>query len=71
MAEVYIAKDGDMVDEICWRFYDKGQQALAVERVYEANRGLAARGEKLTAGTRIFLPDLPKPEAMPIMRVWG
>lgn len=71
MAEIYIAKDGDMIDEICWRYYAKGQQPLATERVYEANRRLAQLGAKLRAGTRIVLPDLPQPEATPILRVWG
>lgn len=71
MTELYRAKDGDMIDEICWRFYDKGQQPLAVERVYDANRGLAAAGPTLAAGTVVVLPDLPRPEATPILRIWG
>lgn len=69
--EVYIAADGDMVDEVCWRYYDKGQQPLAVERVYAANPGLADLGPVLAAGTRILLPELPEPEAKPVLRVWG
>lgn len=71
MAETYIAKDGDMVDEICWRFYSKSQQPLSVERVLDANPGLAGRGVRLTAGTVVFLPDLPKPETTPIVKIWG
>jgi len=42
--EMYLSKDGDMIDEICWRYYPKRQQALAVEHVYEANNRLADRG---------------------------
>lgn len=71
MADIYIARDGDMVDEICWRYYPKRQQALAVERVYEANSGLADLGLKLKAGTRITLPDLPQPRSTPVIRLWG
>lgn len=71
MAETYVASDGDMLDAICWRYYAAAQQPLAVERVLEANRGLAATGVKLKAGTRVFLPDLPKPESTPIIRIWG
>lgn len=71
MSEIYIAKDDDMIDAICWRYYSKGQQPLAVERVYEANRGLAQLGAKLKAGTSVVLPDLPSPEATPIVRIWG
>lgn len=71
MAETYITKQGDMVDEICWRYYAKGQQPLAVERVYGANRGLAKLGAVLAAGVAITLPDLPKPATTPILRIWG
>lgn len=71
MADTYIASDGDMVDAICWKHYAKGQQPLAVERVYEANRGLADLGPVLAAGTVVILPDLPAPEATPIVRIWG
>lgn len=71
MADQYVTKDGDMIDAICWRYYDKGQQPLAVERVYEANRGLAKRGPVLPAGVIITLPELPRPQATPIIRVWG
>lgn len=71
MADQYITADGDMIDLICWRYYEKGQQPLAVERVYEANRGLAALGPVLPAGVIITLPDLPRPQAVPIIRIWG
>lgn len=69
--DTYRASDGDMVDEICWRFYEKGQQPLAVERVYAANQGLAALGPVLAAGTLVNLPELPRPAATPIIRIWG
>lgn len=71
MPDTYIASDGDMIDAICWKHYLKGQQPLAVERVYEANRGLADLGPVLAAGTVIILPDLPAPATTPIIRIWG
>lgn len=71
MADTYICKDGDMVDALCWRYYPKKQQALAVERVYEANPKLADFGLKLSAGTKVFLPDLPTPRTTPIIGLWG
>lgn len=70
MPEVYVAKDGDMVDEICWRFYAAGQQPLSVERVYSENQGLAELGPVLPAGTQVTLPDLPEPESTPLIRIW-
>jgi len=69
--EMYLSKDGDMIDEICWRYYPKRQQALAVEHVYEANNRLADRGEKLPAGLTILLPDLPRPRTQPVINLWG
>ncbi|MCW1412221.1 tail protein X [Rhizobium sp. 1AS11] len=71
MAETYIAKDGDMLDYICWKYYSAAQMPRAVERVLAANRGLAGVGLKLKAGTAVFLPDLPKPAATSIVRIWG
>ncbi|OHV85816.1 MULTISPECIES: tail protein X [Sinorhizobium/Ensifer group] len=71
MAQTYIAKDGEMVDEICWRYYPRSQFPLSVETVLEANRGLAALGVRLAAGTALTLPDLKQPDATPIIRVWS
>lgn len=70
MAETYIAKDGEMIDYICWKYYSAAQLPLAVERVLAANRGVAKQGVKLRAGTPVFLPDLPMPEASPVIRIW-
>ncbi|ENN91157.1 tail protein X [Bartonella bovis] len=71
MSDIYITKDGDMVDAICWEYYPKGQQALAVERVYAKNYGLADLGPILKAGVKIVLPALPHPQATPVIRLWG
>ncbi|WP_078663278.1 MULTISPECIES: tail protein X [unclassified Bartonella] len=71
MSDIYVTKDGDMVDAICWRHYPKGQQALAVERVYATNHRLADLGPILKAGITIILPSLPHPQATPVIRLWG
>jgi len=71
MADLYLTSDGDMIDEICWRYYPKRQQALAVEHVYEANNRLADLGEKLPACLTIILPDLPQPRTVPVINLWG
>lgn len=70
MSATYRAEQGDTLDFICWKFY--GQQSGAVERVLDANPGLASLGPVLPANTTITLPDLPKPatEVQPI-RLWG
>lgn len=71
MSNLYVTKEGDMIDAICWKYYAKGQQALAVEHVYAANLGLADYGPILKAGITIVLPTLPYPKATPVIRIWG
>lgn len=50
------AQQGDTVDLICMRHL--GYTANAVEAVYRANPGLAARGPVLPIGTVVVLPAL-------------
>lgn len=57
MAESTIARQGDTLSAICWRHY--GRTEGVVERVLEANPGLALAGPVLPHGTRVTLPDLP------------
>lgn len=66
----YRTKDGDMIDRICFHYYD-GVQSGAVEMVYEANRGLAEYGASLPSGLVIELPELPAPENTPAtVKLW-
>lgn len=66
----YKTSQGDMLDEICWRFYD-GVQSGAVEKVLAANPDLADLGPILPINTTIILPELTAPAAddQPI-RLW-
>ena len=73
MAEaIYITKDGDVVDLICYRHY--GRTADVTEAVLAANPGLAELGPVLDAGIEITLPDFGTPEAKPAeietVRLW-
>nr|VFJ68701.1 MAG: P2-like prophage tail protein X [Candidatus Kentron sp. DK] len=69
MALQYRTKNGDVLDYLCWKHY--GQQAGAVERVLEANRGLAGYGPVLPAGILITLPSLPEPvQEVRSIRLW-
>jgi phage tail protein X len=65
----YITKQFDEVDHICWRYYGRTQQT--VEAVLEANPGLADMAPILPAGVAIFLPDLPAPETVQLLRIWS
>lgn len=56
-----------MLDTICYAFY--GTLVGVVEAVYEANPGLAARGEPFVAGIEIVLPDLAVARDEPV-QLW-
>lgn len=55
----YKTREGDTVDSICWEYY--GGIIGSVEKVLEANPGLAAKGAVLDAGIVVTLPDIPSP----------
>lgn len=71
MADLYKTSDGDMVDEICAKYYKPGQLPGAVEYVYSINVGLSALGPVLPGGVVFKLPDIAEPEANPLIRIWG
>lgn len=56
MMTIYIAKDGETLDYICWKYY--GKTNGIVEQVLKANRHLAELPAILKAGTQINLPDI-------------
>ncbi|MDQ7091745.1 MAG: tail protein X [Methylococcales bacterium] len=65
----YLTKDGDMLDNICYKNY--GVQEGVVELVLQANQNLSEQPEVLSTGIYITLPDLPIPlnDITPI-RIW-
>lgn len=65
----YIASAGDTVDFVVWRAYGT-QDARVVERVLDANPGLADLGESLPAGTSITLPELDTTTERAGVRLW-
>lgn len=65
---IIYAQQGDTVDQICWRYYGRTQQA--VERVYDANPGLAESGPVLMHGCEVTLPDLPESSADETVNLW-
>jgi phage tail protein X len=68
-AAYYHSKDGDSVDGVVWRHYGRQNDRL-VERVLEANPGLADLGPILSAGVRIALPAFPDPAPIDAVRLW-
>lgn len=67
MADVYITKQDDMIDEICFRKY--GATSPYTEAVLAANPGVAKLCPFLPAGVSIVLPDVP-PQDVQSVAVW-
>jgi phage tail protein X len=67
--QTYIASEKDTVDYIAWRVYGT-QDARVVERLLEANPGLADHGPELPAGTQVFLPTLDTKTERTTVRLW-
>lgn len=53
---IYNTKDGDVLDDICYRFY--GHLDGTVEKVLEANDFLGFQPPVLPAGLKIQLPEI-------------
>lgn len=68
MSQLYITRQFDAVDEICWRYYGRPQQT--VEAVFLANPDLADLAPILPEGLVISLPDLPEPSTSEVVRIW-
>lgn len=68
MSQLYVTRQFDEVDLICWQFYGRTQQT--VEAVLLQNPGLADLMPILPEGLVIELPDLPQPETSETLRVW-
>lgn len=60
MADTYQTKDGDVLDWVLWKYYGTVAGRI-VERVLEANPGLADYGAVMPGGVRILLPDFTDP----------
>jgi phage tail protein X len=70
MADTYLTKDGDVLDWVLWKYYGTTANR-EVERVLEANPGLADYGAVLPGGVRILLPELETPVTTTIgVRLW-
>lgn len=68
MSQLYVTRQFDMLDDICWRYYGRTQQT--VEAVMIANPNLADLMPILPEGLTISLPDLPQPETTETLRLW-
>lgn len=65
---IYISKDGETLDFICWLHY--GRTAGVVEKVLKTNRHLAEVSAVLSAGIRITLPTIDEPKSNQKIKLW-
>lgn len=65
---VYTTKDGDVLDDICYRYY--GHTDKTVEKVLDANDFLAFEPPVLKAGLKIVLPEINERKSSETMRLW-
>jgi phage tail protein X len=67
--QIYVTRAGDVLDNICYQHY--GETSGVVEKVLEANRGLAQRGPVLGTGIRILLPAIESDQTQDVVRLWS
>lgn len=65
----YRTSDGDTADYIAWKFYGT-QDGQVVERLVDANPGLADIGPLLPAGMVIELPELETVGVTQGVKLW-
>ena len=63
----YRCQDGDMLDDICWRWYGDEN---AITAVLAANPGLADIDQPYSAGQFVYLPPAPAPEPRQTANLW-
>lgn len=70
MSQTYQTRQGDVLDEIAFRFYGT-LDGRTVERLLEANPGLSEHPTRLPAGLLIDLVELPRPAAgTKVVKLW-
>ena len=67
MVMTYQTREGDMLDDICWRYYERVDVVIDV---LDANPGLAEYGAILPKGIMILLPEIEIGEAIESIGLW-
>lgn len=68
--QTYTASDGDTVEYVAWRVYGT-QDGRVVEKLLEANPGVADLGPTLPAGTQLYLPTIDTKAERTGVRLWS
>lgn len=69
MTTQYVTKSGDLADEIAWNYYGT-RDGRVVERLLDANPGLADYGPVLPPGITINLPAFTLPATQSAVNLW-
>lgn len=69
MALKYTTREGDTADLIAWKHYGRLEGRM-VERLLEANPGLADHGPILPAGVSVQLPEVAPQDKVDGVRLW-
>lgn len=67
MVMTYQTREGDMLDDICWRYYERED---AVIDVLNANPGIVEYGAVLPKGLMVLLPDVDFSEVIESIGLW-
>ncbi len=67
MVMTYQTREGDMLDDICWRYYERVDVVIDV---LDTNPGLAEYGAVLPKGLMILLPEIEIGEAIESIGLW-
>lgn len=70
MQTTYKTRDGDMLDDICWRHYGADNCKAGLEAAMMSNPGLAELGPVLPAGVSIILPEVVQSIAPSAWQLW-
>ena len=65
----YVCSDGDVLDAVVYRHYGN-REARQLEIVLEANPGIAAVADQLSAGDIVLLPEISAPAAGGAVKLW-
>lgn len=67
---IVTAREGETVDEICWR--SLGRTQGVTEQTLEFNRDMADLGPRLPAGTEVVMPELATlaPATREVVKLW-
>lgn len=69
LGQSFVSEDGETVEALVWRALGT-RAGRIVERVLDANAGLAALGPVLPVGTPVVVPELSAAVPVERVRLW-